>query len=196
MVTSAVPPSNRTTVGNPVSPHHMHGQVVLHEDIGDESPIAGPAGVLGQMLDQQRAEPDVLAGIGHQQRQLRGIVGQSLVGRDADQSAADPGGQRMVRRARRSPEPSHVLVRRAAIQAEEAQIEGPIGRTEMQLAQGSQIGRHHRADVHQPAVGAHGIDTATFTDRHSSTIPHPHRRRRVGSRLSIRSPQGRPGQGR
>ena len=174
--------------------HHMHGQVVLHENIRDEFADARSAGVLGQMLDQQRAEPDVLVGIGDQQRQLRGFVGQPLVGRDADELPADPRGQRMVRGPRRSPEPSDVLVRRAAIQPEEAQVEGTVGRLDMQLAQGIQVGRQHPSDVHEAAVGAHGIDSATFADRHSSTIPHPPCRRR-GLTVSIRSPR-RPREGR
>jgi len=164
--------------------HYMQRQVVLHQDVRDEVAEPGPAGVLRQMFDQQRAEPDMLVGVGDQQRQLRGIVRQPLIGRDADKAPGDPGGQRMVRRARRSAQPSHVLVRCAAIEAEEAQVEGTIGRFQMQLAQGCKVLRYHRADVHQTAIGAHGIDTAAFTDRHPSTIPY---RTRGGSGSWCRS---------
>ncbi len=57
----------------------------------------------------------------------------------------------------------------------------------MQVAQRRKIVRQHRADVHQTAVGAHGIDTATLPDRHPSTIPHRARARRQNG-VSIPSP--------
>lgn len=81
----------------------------------------------------------------------------------------------MVRRTRRSAQPSHVLLRCRAIQTEEPQIKRAVRRREMKLPQRRQIRRNRMADAHQTAVRAHGMNTAQFADRHFDRPVRPRR---------------------